>query len=200
MDFQEHSKMLMVSHRYAQRAQVLVAVAAICLACPARCAALDIDMTQTGPGAVERIADVEAFEVRRRAKQNPDLLQKPYKRSLPQTDSHEKRTEYNPQVRCRVGRSVHLDQHGSGKRPVLFAHGLCIRNLAVFSVNSPIYSMQLCSVFSEPSPQNAIDRGSICRLFEQVKSRGVNREKCDEISSQILNAAVELNAVHVKVW
>lgn len=48
--------------------------------------------------------------------------------------------------------------------------------------------------------QNARDLGHMWGLLEQVKSRGVNREKCDEISSQIVNAAVELNAVHVKVW
>lgn len=33
----------------------------------------------------------------------------------------------------------------------------------------------------------------------QIKSRGVNREKCDAIESQLVNAAIDLNAMHVKV-
>ena len=33
----------------------------------------------------------------------------------------------------------------------------------------------------------------------QVKSRGVNRELCDTVVEQLTGAAVELNAVHVKV-
>jgi hypothetical protein len=33
----------------------------------------------------------------------------------------------------------------------------------------------------------------------QIKSRGVNREKCDAIESQLVNAAIDLNAIHVNV-
>ena len=33
----------------------------------------------------------------------------------------------------------------------------------------------------------------------QVKARGVNRERCDAITAQLVNAAVELNSISVKV-
>ena len=33
----------------------------------------------------------------------------------------------------------------------------------------------------------------------QIKSRGVNREKCEAIEAQLVNAAIDLNAMHVKV-
>ena len=36
-------------------------------------------------------------------------------------------------------------------------------------------------------------------MHEQIKSRGVNREKCDAIGSQLVNAAIDLNAIHVNV-
>ncbi len=32
------------------------------------------------------------------------------------------------------------------------------------------------------------------------KIKGINREKCDEIFSQLLDVSIQLNSIHVKVW
>ena len=34
---------------------------------------------------------------------------------------------------------------------------------------------------------------------DEIKSRGVNREACDQIAEQLTNAAIELNTLNIKV-